>query len=121
MIDPLPPAHDVEAQIIDAYGEDPAFDRRYPLSAILSLLDTPPPAPLSALAIPTMFLVPTRGITPDYEKDLFARLPATIEKQLVEVEGSVFWMVSHPRRAAELIGGWFDRTLGATSRSSRDC
>lgn len=111
MIDPQPPAHDVEAKIIEAYGEDPDFDRRYPLSAILSLLDTPPPAPTSALAIPTMFLVPTRGITPAYERDLFARLPDTIDKQLVEVDGSVFWMVSHPRAAADVIGGWFDRTL----------
>lgn len=112
MIDPQPPAHALEATIIDAYEQDPDFDRRYPLSAILSLLDTPPPAPLSALAIPTMFLVPNRGLIPAYEKDLFARLPP-IEKQLVEVDGSVFWMVSHPRQAAQIIGAWFDRTLGA--------
>lgn len=112
MIDPQLPSRAIEERIVAAYQEDPDFDRRYPLSAILSLLDTPPPAPLEALAVPTMFIVPTRGIIPDYEKDLFARLPA-IDKRLVEVDGSVFWMVSHPSEAADLICSWFARTLRA--------
>jgi hypothetical protein len=114
MVDPDPSHHKLEKRLVDSYMSDPDFDRRYPLSAILSLVDTPPPAPLDALAIPTMFIVPTRGIIPDYEKDLFARLPA-IDKRLVEVDGSVFWMISHPREAAELISSWFHRTLHVTS------
>ena len=110
MIDTVGPAHEVERRLVETYGGDPDFDRRYSLSAILSLLDTPPPAPVSALAVPTMFIVPTRGIISEYERDLFDRLPA-IDKELVEVDGSVFWMISHSREAAELICSWFERTL----------
>lgn len=110
MIDPSPRSHDIESKLIDTYLSDPDFDRRYPLSAILSLVDTPPPAPLEALTVPTMFIVPTRGIIPAYTRDLFARLPR-IDKRLVEVDGSVFWMISHPREAAEVICSWFEQLL----------
>ena len=57
-----------------------------------------------------MFLVPNRGITVPYIKNLFARLP-NIQKRLHEVDGSVFWMVSHPNNAAKVICRWFGETL----------
>lgn len=100
----------IEQTIVDAYLKDPDFDRSYPLGASLSLLLTPPPRPLDELVTPTMFIVATRGLIPEYEKDLFQRLPS-IHKKLVEVDGSVFWMCSHPREAAALICDWFDETL----------
>jgi pimeloyl-ACP methyl ester carboxylesterase len=110
MIDTKEPTHTVEARLIENYGRDPDFDRSYPLPAILSLLDAPPPGELSGLQTPTMFMVPIRGFAPEYARSLFARLPP-IRKKLVEVDGSVFWMVSHSREAAGLICGWFDETL----------
>ena len=100
----------IEQTMVDAYLNDPDFDRAYPLGASLSLLLTPPPRPLHELATPTMFIVATRGLMPEYERDLFQRLPS-IRKKLVEVDGSVFWMCSHPREAAALICDWFDETL----------
>ena len=110
LVDTDPTNRRIEAPMIRAYMRDPDFDRRYPITAVLSLLDTPPPRPLSTLRTPTMFIVPERGIIPAYFVDLFERLPA-IDKQLARVDGSVFWMVSHPREAARVICGWFDRTL----------
>lgn len=110
LVDTKPENHRIEAPMIRNYLRDPDFDRRYPVSAIVSLLDTPPPRPLAELAIPTMFVVPDRGIVPSYFDDLFQRLPP-IEKQLVHVDGSVFYMVSHPRDEARLLGDWFHRTL----------
>jgi len=105
----------IETRLVrDRYLHDPDFDRRYPLSAIMSLLLTPPPQPLAALQIPTMFLVALRGFGGDafveYAKDLYQRLP-NVEKQLVEVDGSVYWMLSHPGEAARVISEWFDVTL----------
>ena len=100
----------IEASCIRGFVDDPDFDKWYPLSAIMSLVSTPPPNPLSELKIPTMFLVPVRGFYPSYEKDLFGRLPA-IKKKLVEPDGSVFWMCSHPKQAAKVICEWFDETL----------
>jgi pimeloyl-ACP methyl ester carboxylesterase len=110
LVDPSPASHAIEARMIHDYLRDPDFDRRYPVSAIMSLLETPPPRPLGALEMPTMFIVPERGIVPTYFDDLFSRLPA-VEKRLVHVDGSVFWMVSHPRDAARLVCDWFDRTV----------
>src|SRR5262245_1340124 len=100
----------IEAPCIKRFLDDPDFDMWYPLSAIMSLVSTPPPNPLSELKIPTMFIVPMRGLYPQYEKDLFGRLPA-IKKKLLEVDGSVFWMCSHPKEAAKVICEWFDETL----------
>jgi hypothetical protein len=100
----------IEAHFVKSFNADPDFDKRYPLSAIMSLVSTPPPHHLSALSIPTMFVVPIRGFFPSYFMDLFSRLPQ-IEKSLVEVDGGVFWMLSHPRNAAKLMCDWFDRTL----------
>lgn len=105
-----------EAAVVAAYAKNPDFDRWYPISAAMSLLTTPPPAPLAQLQIPTMFLVPERGITPAYIKGLFARLPP-IKKKLVSVDGGVFWMCSHPREAAEVIAGWFDESMPSAPTS----
>ncbi len=100
--------------MIKGYLNDPDLDRWYPLSAIMSLLLTPPPLPLTALQIPTMFLVTLRGFGGkafvEYLKDLYSRLPP-IKKKQVEVDGSVYWMLSHPKDAAQVIGKWFDEIL----------
>jgi hypothetical protein len=93
-----------------AHVHDPEFDRTYPLSAVRSLLTTPSPRPLSELRTPTMFIVPKRGFAPAYTHALFDRLPP-IPKKLVEVDGSVFWMVSHSADAATVICDWFAETL----------
>lgn len=105
----------IETRLVrDGYLNDPDFDRWYPLSAIMSLLLTPPPQPLTALQIPTMFLVALRGFGgnafAEYVKDVYQRLP-DVKKQLVEVDGSVYWMLSHPKEAADVISEWFDETL----------
>lgn len=105
----------VETRLVrEGYLHDPDFDRWYPLSAIMSLLLTPPPQPLTALRIPTMFLVPLRGFGGrafvEYLEDLYYRLP-NVKKRLVEVDGSVYWMLSHAKEAAESICEWFDETL----------
>lgn len=99
------------ALVMEGYLKDPGFDRWYPLSAVMSLVSTAPPGPLSALEVPTMFLVPLRGWTdPSYLSDLYRRLPP-IKKKFVEVNGGVFWMCSHPKEAANLICDWFDATV----------
>jgi len=66
----------LEVYLVEKYAKDPDFDRWYTLSAILSLISTPPPNLLTELKIPTMFLVPVRGFTPSYVKDLYNRLPS---------------------------------------------
>lgn len=50
----------IEESMVSSFDADPDFDKRYPLSAIMSLVTTPPPRPISALSVPTMFLVPVR-------------------------------------------------------------
>ena len=95
----------------DGYMNDPDFDTRYPLSAVKSLVLTPPPRPLSDLKTPTMFLAAARGWSdPSYVRDLYDRLPH-IKKELVEIDGSVFWMLSHPKEAARVICEWFEETV----------
>lgn len=112
LIDTAGPSREVETRLVkEGYRRDPDFDRWYPLPAILSLVSTPPPRPLSALAVPTLLVVARRGFaSPAYFRDLYSRLPA-IRKGLVEVDGGVFWMLSHPREAAALACGWFDETV----------
>lgn len=110
MVDSKQENQRIEAPLVEAYLGDPDFSLRYPLSAIMSLLSTPPPKPLAELNAATMFLVPLRGIVPWYFRDLFERLPP-IKKKIAEVDGSAFWMVSHPRESANLICDWFDETL----------
>ena len=56
-----------------------------------------------------MFVVADGGPTPAYVKKLFGELPT--KKRLHEVEGSVYWMLSHPSEAADVVSGWFDQTL----------
>lgn len=100
----------IEEAIVHSFNMDPDFDMRYTLSAILSIVSTPPPKDLSVLRTPTMFLVPVRGFFPSYFKDLYDRLPR-IKKRLVEIDGGVFWMLSHPHQAAKIICDWFDESL----------
>lgn len=114
MVDTKEENQKIEAPRIKAFLEDPDFDKFYPLRAIMSLVSTPPPNPLSALRIPTMFIVPVRGFGGNayvnYAKDLIARLPLS-KKKFIEVDGSVFWMCSHPEEAAAVICKWFSKTL----------
>jgi hypothetical protein len=105
----------IETRLVrEGYLHDPDFDRWYPLSAIMSLLLTPPPQALTALQIPTMYLVALRGVGGnafvEYLKELYQRLP-NVKKQLIEVDGSVYCMLSHPREAAQVISDWFEETL----------
>lgn len=111
MIDTNEETREIEAPLVQKYLADPDFDRWKTLSAAISLVTTPPPNPLEELTIPTMFLVPTRGFTgPTYFRNLYKRLPP-IKKKIIEVDGSVFWMVSHPKQAANIICEWFDETV----------
>lgn len=100
----------IEEAIVHSFNMDPDFDMCYTLSAILSIVSTPPPKDLSVLRTPTVFLVPVRGFFPSYFKDLYDRLPR-IKKRLVEIDGGVFWMLSHPHQAAKIICDWFDESL----------
>lgn len=100
----------IETPMVERYLHDPEFDRQYRLSAVVSLLLTPPPGDLAELKTPTMFLVPVRGFVSAYVRDLYERLPP-IKKRFVEVDGGAFWMCSHPRDAAGVICEWFDETL----------
>jgi pimeloyl-ACP methyl ester carboxylesterase len=112
LVDTKEENREVETRLVkEGYLRDPDFDRWYPLAAVLSLVLTPPPNPISELKTPTMFLVPVRGWTdPSYVRELYHRLPS-IRKSLVEVDGSVFWMCSHPKAAAKVICEWFDETV----------
>ncbi|MDD7966139.1 hypothetical protein [Actinomycetospora lemnae] len=111
LVDTHEGVRDVERRLVsDGYLEDPDFDRWYSLSTVMSLVSTPPPAPLVSLATPTMFVIASQGPTPGYVADLYDRLPLT-RKRILRVEGSVYWMLSHPREAAALIGDWFDASL----------
>jgi hypothetical protein len=42
---------------------------------------------------PTRFVMASEGATPDYIVDLYQRLPA-IPKRLIQLDGSVYWMLS---------------------------
>lgn len=100
------PGDEIEARLVDGYMHDLGFDRSYPLSAVMSLLSTPPSAPLDQLSTPTLFLIARRGPTPEYIRHFFARLPA-IPKKAVDIDGGVYWMLSHPREAADILCDWF--------------
>lgn len=110
IVDPRAPNRKLERQLVEGYLRDQDFDRWYPLSAILSLVSTPPPNPLEQLKTPTMFVLTRWGPTVSYIRDLYNRLPP-IKKRLVEVDGSVYWMLSHPSEEARIVCGWFDQTL----------
>jgi alpha-beta hydrolase superfamily lysophospholipase len=116
--DIIDPRQDVERRLVlDGYLKDPDFDRWYPLSAALSLMTTPLPGPLDGLTTPTMFIVASLGPTPDYITDLYQRLPVA-QKKLVPIDGSVYWMLSHPREAATLIDAWFATSLTSPGPAS---
>ena len=112
LIDTSAKNREVETRLVkEGYLRDPDFDRWYPLSAVMSLVLTPPPNPVSELKTPTMFLVPVRGWSdPSYVRDLYHRLP-DVKKRIVEVDGGVFWMCSHPKAAAKVICEWFAETM----------
>ncbi|MCC7165640.1 MAG: alpha/beta hydrolase [Anaerolineae bacterium] len=116
LVDAKPENKKKESLLVkQGYLKDPDFDQWYPLAAIMSLISTPPPNPLSALYIPTMFLVSMRGAVPvSYLNDLYARLPC--KKKRVEADGSVYWMLSHPKEAANEICEWFDETVQDSRR-----
>ena len=100
--------------VVDGYLNDPDFDKKYPLSAIMSLLLTPPPNQLTELNIPTMFMVAERGFGGgsyvNYLEELYSRLPP-IKKEITRIDGGVYWMLSHPKEAANIICNWFHQTL----------
>lgn len=115
LIDPKEGNRVTEDKLVrEGYLCDPDFDKWYPLKAILSLMTTHPPKSLAELKTPTMFMVALRGFGGSayvkYLKDLYARLPV-INKKVMEIDGSVYWMLSHPKEAAEVITGRFNETL----------
>jgi hypothetical protein len=59
------------------------------------------------LTTPTLFLIARRGPTPDYIRDLFGRLPVS-PKRAVDIDGGVYWMLSHPQAAADVLCDWFE-------------
>ena len=116
LIDTRKDSRDLERRLVaEGYLKDPDFDRWYPLSAVLSLVTTPPPAPLEQPMTPTMLIVASEGPTPDYIFNLYQRLPP-IPKKLIQVDGSVYWMLSHPQQATALIADWFSAT-GLTGKT----
>ncbi|PJZ70878.1 hypothetical protein CH373_06330 [Leptospira perolatii] len=111
IIDDDPENRILEKPLVEkGYLKDPDFDKWYPLEAIMSMVSTEPPAPISSLKIPTMFLLDLKGPTPSYIRNLYNRLPLT-KKKLVEINGSVYWMLSHPKEESEIISNWFTETL----------
>jgi len=55
LVDTKEPGRSVESRLVtDGYLKDADFDKWYPLTAIMSLLYTPPPAPLTELATPRL-------------------------------------------------------------------
>jgi hypothetical protein len=110
LIDRSEGVQQVETRLVDGYLHDPDFDRWYPLSAVMSLVTTPPSGPLDGLTTPTMFMIAREGPTPGYIGDLFERLPAVV-KSTVDIDGGVYWMLSHPDAAAKIVCEWFATSL----------
>jgi len=50
-----------------------------------------------------------RSLHTHYIVDVHQRLPA-IPKKLLQIDGSVYWMLSHQRQATALIADWFSAT-----------
>lgn len=115
LIDTKEDSRSIETLLVsEGYLKDPDFDRWYPVSAVMSLLLTPPPGPIASLTTPTMFMVAKRGFAGahyvGYLEDLYSRLPP-IMKRIVQVDGSVYWMLSHPSEAAGIICEWFSESM----------
>jgi hypothetical protein len=98
----------IEKRLVKAYNNDPDFDKAYPLKAVMSLVNTPPPNSPSTLSIPTMFILTKRGLIPAYFKNLFMQL-GTKTKKLEEIDGGVFWMLSNPQEAGNTICNWINK------------
>ncbi len=113
LIDTKEGNREVETRLVEAYLHDPDFDRWYPLSAIISM-QAPPPHPLNSTTDPYHVHGCSKrnwgSAFVEYLKDVYQRLP-NVKKRLVEVDGSVYWMLSHPKEAADVICAWFDETL----------
>jgi hypothetical protein len=102
LIDTRTDSRDLERRlVVDGYLKDPDFDRWYPLSAVLSLVTTPPPAPLEQLTTPTMFVVASEG--------LHQRLPA-IPRPETGRRQRVLDALPQERQATALIADWFSAT-----------
>ncbi|MGZ4942112.1 MAG: hypothetical protein ACXV5P_07390 [Halobacteriota archaeon] len=72
LIDTNEKNREIETRLVTGgYLNDPDFDKWYPLSAITSLISTPPPNPVAALKTPTMFLLDLKGPTPSYIRNLY--------------------------------------------------
>lgn len=101
-----------EKRHVETYLNDPNIVKRYTLRAVMSLISTPPPSPIEELDIPTMFIAPKGDalMSVSYVRSLYDRLPL-IKKRLVEIDGSHYWMSSHPKEAAGVICDWFQETL----------
>lgn len=110
LIDPKEDNQRIEKKIVESYMNDPDFDKKYPLDAVMSLVTTSPPKPIHDLKTPTIFIIASRGFIPDYFRGLYNRLPP-IKKRLVEVDGGVYWMLSNPEKATKIIVEWFNETL----------
>lgn len=111
LVDTSGAAQEIEKQLVcHGYLQDPDFDTWYPLSHVMSLVSAPPPNPVANLHIPTMFILATGGPTRAYVRALYNRLTQP-NKRLMEVEGSVYWMLSHPVEAADAVCSWFDETM----------
>lgn len=95
----------LEKKLVQLYDQDPDFDKTYPLNAIMSLVNSPPPGAIEQLSTPTLFIYAKRGVITSYLRQLFSKLTMT-RKRWVEVDGSVFWMLSEPDRAADIITRW---------------
>ncbi len=106
LVDSRPGSREREERLVrEGYLQDPDFDRWYPLSAVMSLLTTPPPERMDELSVPVMFILASEGPTPSYVQSLFDRVPSH-PKKLVRVNGSVYWMLSHPQKAALTLADW---------------
>jgi len=100
--------YEKEIKLVSAYDHDPDFDKRYPLRAVMSLVNTPPPGKLEDIQTLILFIYAKKGLIPTYIKELFSRLK-TQQKELVEIDGGVFWMLSNPDKAANIIIKWLHK------------
>lgn len=99
-----------EPLVRGGYLNNPDFNKWNSLSAIMSLVLTPPPNPLSELTIPTMFLISTRAFT-HRMKETYSADFLQLRKRWLKLTEVYFGMVSHPKEVAKIICSWFNETL----------
>ena len=121
LIDSKRENHEIEDRLVrKGYLKDPDFDRTYPISAVMSLVINPPPGSVAQMKTPTLFMVASRGFGGEayisYLKRLYDKI-VLARKKLISVDGSVYWMLSHPKEAAEVICGWFNETMPGAGES----